>query len=119
MKQTIQVEQAVCDLCGSKDMVYTACLGCGIDLCYECKKTRAKEYTHGVNVSGSGDGTYCNPCDDRLRRDRNPLHSAYVAIQSLKDEARGFWERFEQRKVEAETTLRRAQQQLGKTEGNK
>ncbi len=82
VKKIIQREESVCDYCGSDDCVYMPCLGCGKDACYDCAKTHHVKYEHAVNCSGSGDGCYCNECDEKLRED--PLHKAYVAVKMFR-----------------------------------
>ena len=108
MKKTVSVEQIKCDFCGEE--AWSGCLQCGKDICYECRKTHAKEYSHGVNVGGSGDGTYCNDCDDKLRKTNDPLHAAYRKIEALKNEANGFYANFKVRQDEAEKALKELQE---------
>ena len=107
MKETVSVEQIKCDFCGED--AWNGCLHCGKDICYECRKTHAKEYSHGVYVGGSGDGVYCNDCDNELKRGNNPLHAAYRKIEALKNEAKGFYAGFKVRSEEAERVLKELQ----------
>lgn len=105
MKKAEQVENVYCDFCEKRPAPYSQCLGCGKDICYECKKLYAQEYSHGVNVGGSGDGVYCNECDLRLRKTGDKLHEAYLAIRSLRDEQAGFYESLRSRQTLAEAKL--------------
>jgi hypothetical protein len=87
MKKLIEIEAAFCDNCGRQE--YTeACLGsCGLEVCWRCKQIRGVEYKRGVYVSGSGDGFYCTPCDQRLSEDHTDRrHTAYQVVRALRDE---------------------------------
>ena len=108
MKKKVTVEQTFCDVCG-KEASYSKCMGCGKDLCYECRKVEAVEYKHGVHFSGSGDGLYCLKCDKEKREGGDKLHLAYRKIEMLRNEATGFWTEFEKRTKEAENELKRLQ----------
>ncbi len=110
MKITRSMEVEICDLCQEQDAsAYSKCMGCGKAICYDCKKTRAKEYNHAVYFQGSGDGLYCLECDKRLIGTGDPLHAAYRVIGYLRDEANGWREDFKRRADIAEATLKRQQ----------
>lgn len=109
LKKTEQIENVYCDFCEKNPAPYSECMGCGKAICYECRKTNAQEYNHGVNVGGSGDGVYCNECDMRLRKTGDKLHAAYLAIRSLQNEQRGFYENFQMRSKTAEAVLAKLQ----------
>ena len=111
MKTTIQKEQRTCDVCRHKETYpWNACLSCGKDICYECSENSAVRYEHDVHASGSGDGVYCVACDERLRREgSNPLHSAYLAIRSLRHEEKAWYGDFEARRKVAQDRLKQLQ----------
>jgi len=102
---TEPVEKINCDFCGGEAYEWNHCLNCGKHLCYDCIKTFGKKYSHGVYISGSGDGLYCKECDARLIGTNNPLHTAYRAIDSLSNEYRAWSENFEKRRTTAEAHL--------------
>lgn len=108
MKQRVTVEQVKCDFCG-KEADWSKCLGCGIDICYDCRKTKAKEYPHAVYFSGSGDGIYCAECDARLRKSGDKLHAAYLSIERLRNEQEGWYADFKKRMDKAEADLKKIQ----------
>lgn len=109
MKKAVQVEVAVCDFCGTEQSWgCDACLRCGKHICYECKKTKAVEYTHGVHFSGSGDGAYCVTCNAAMEANPDQLFTAYQRIAALKAEARRFQHDFEARREAAEVALKKA-----------
>ena len=105
MKQIREIEVYECDICERKAHSWNKCLLCGIDLCYDCIKSKAKQYNHSVNFSGSGDGIYCLPCDNKARKTDDPLHSAYLLIEGLRNEESGWCEDFKKRSKKAEATL--------------
>jgi len=105
MKKKVMIEQTFCDVCGKETSGYNSCISCGKEFCYDCMKTHAVEYSHGVYISGSGDGLYCFECDNMLRRSTDPLHRAYRKIETLRYELVSFSEAFEARKTTAEKEL--------------
>lgn len=105
MKKTIRVEQHFCDVCGQESDPNNACQSCGKDLCYDCQKTAAKEYLHGVYMCGSGDGLYCLECDSKLRKTPDLKYAAYQRIEALRKEATLWSADFERRKKEVEGAL--------------
>lgn len=107
MKKVIQSKVTCCDLCGSDQFCYDKCLGCGKDVCSNCKTIgKAVEYAHGVHFSGSYDGTYCCDCDKRLVESGDPLHAAYRAIKALRVEARAWNDDFGKRADTAEKRVK-------------
>ena len=115
MKKAITKTVSVCDQCGTDEHVYTHCLRCGKEYCFECRKVHGTEYQHGVNVSGSGDGYYCNECNAILMNTKeDPLFNAYQLIQQLKREASGFYREFKKRQDHAEETIKRLLQNSGR-----
>jgi len=105
MKKEVMVEKTFCDVCGKEASGYQKCMSCGKDLCYDCYKTSAVGYTHGVHFGGSGDGIYCLECDEKLLKSGDKLHAAYRVIKSLRNEVSGFYADFEKRAKEAEERL--------------
>jgi len=104
MKKLVEIEQTICDICGKREAYYK-CNGCGIDICYECIEVHAVKYSHSLYCSGSGDGLYCNDCNEKLSKSDDKLYKAYVKIQMLKNEAKGWSEDFNQRSKLAEAKL--------------
>jgi hypothetical protein len=111
MKQVIQQEISVCDVCTTGRACYEPCIECGKEVCYDCKKIHGKTYHAGVSWSGSGDGYYCAECDASMRANGDKRHRAYRAIESLRAEAEGFYSSFKTRTAEAELEVK----QLGRT----
>ena len=83
-KKTKTVEYDDCDFCDSDEDCYTKCLGCGRDVCYECKKNKGTEYQYALHVSGSNNGYYCAECD---KEPRDSLHRAYRDMLALIEES--------------------------------
>lgn len=106
MKKQVTVDQCFCDFCGKEASGYSKCLSCGKDVCYDCQKTKVKEYRHAINVMGSGDGLYCLECNDKLLGNGDKLHSAYCKIESLRNEAKAWSEDFRKRSSDAENALK-------------
>lgn len=105
MKKTISKDVHFCDSC-TKELDYpTKCMGCSNEYCYECRKTKCVDYPHGVYFSGTGDGLYCKPCDDRLGQIGDKRILAYRKIQTLRKESEAWGEDFNHRKNEAESEL--------------
>lgn len=105
MKKTVLKEVDCCDVCGKDDYV-TACMGCGVDHCYDCSKTEGKTYPHAVHFSGSGDGYYCKTCDYELTvSGGNQPHAAYRKIESLRNEEKAWCADFRKRSDSAEEKL--------------
>lgn len=109
MKKNITKEVHFCDKC-EKESSTEACLGCGVELCYDCQKAHGKNYQHAVNFRGSGDGFYCNACDASFTAaGTNRRHNAYREIKSLRFEMESWNEDFKKRKEAAEEELKEAQ----------
>jgi len=105
MKKTELKEVTCCDHCG-KETYVTACMCCGTEHCWECRKTEGKEYSHGVNFSGSGDGYYCSGCDAALTKSGgDERHAAYRAVASLRHEADAWGTDFQRRQKAAEARV--------------
>jgi hypothetical protein len=104
-KQMLEIKH-FCDICKKESNEWNCCNNCGKNICYECKKTEAKEYTHSVWASGSGDGLYCLQCDQELIVSGNAKHAAYRTIESLKRESNGFYTDFKSRAEKAELKLK-------------
>jgi len=101
MKKIVSIEQDFCDICGKESNSWALCMGCKMNICYDCQKTHAKKYRHGINVSGSGDGMYCLEC---AKMD-TPKLRAYKKIEALRQEADAFYEDFKNRSKIAEKIL--------------
>lgn len=105
MKVTKTIEVNICDVCKEKEAYSPPCSGCGKDFCYDCRKTHAVEYPCGVYHTGSGDRLYCIPCDAEAKH--NPLHIAYAALKSLRNENEEYSKSFEMRRKNVEAELKR------------
>ncbi len=106
MKKIVSKQTHFCDMCGKEDDYPHVCMNCGKEMCYDCRKKHGVEYTQGVHFSGSGDGYYCKECDLKLTTNgKDKLHAAYRAITSLRLENKAYWNNFEKRSKEAESTL--------------
>ena len=106
MKKTLPVELNYCDYCVAQHDYLTACMSCGIEHCYECRKKAGKEYKHSVCCSGSNDGYYCMQCDRKLSlaaTDKRFL--AYREIESLCAEAAEWGAAFERKRKAAEAAV--------------
>lgn len=107
MKKQKMKDVSICDKCQKEVDWASSCMKCGKDFCYECRKAGCAEYPHGVHFSGSGDGLYCNPCDQTLRADgTDKRHSAYLKIQALRKEEARFYEDFKRRADAAAEEIR-------------
>lgn len=105
MKKTIEKEVEFCDACEAEGYT-TACLCCGKEFCYDCRKTNGVEYSHSVHCQGSGDGFYCTECDSKLKKSgADKLHRAYLKIQDLRAEEKRFWEEFKKKADLAEAEV--------------
>lgn len=106
MRQTIQKEVTLCDVCGEEGYA-EPCLKCGKEVCWKCKKTQGVTYNAGVYFSGSGDGFYCHSCNETLILSRaDELHNAYTHIRALRNEAEAFGRDFKNRQERAEEAIR-------------
>jgi hypothetical protein len=105
----------VCDSCGTDNMVFSHCQNCGHDYCYECGKTNAFTYSHGVNVGGSGDACYCVACKQQLLKANDKRLLAYLKIQDLRAEAERFYADFKNRSDAAEAAVKAFPQPRGMT----
>lgn len=100
----------VCDQCQSSQGWVCACLGCGVEHCYDCMLVEGHKYSHGVYVGGSGDGYYCNACDAKLTKSgSDPRHTAYRRVASLRAEAEAWSVEFRKRQEAAEAAVKRAE----------
>ena len=105
MKKNINKEVTVCDKCGKENYV-EACLNCAVEMCYECRIKHGVSYSYGVFFQGSGDGFYCNACDDKLNKSKSDKrHNAYTSIRNLRVEHESWSEDFRQRSSDAEKRL--------------
>lgn len=102
--ETQEVQVITCDLCG-KDEAFSECrcMGCGKDICWNCRQKVAVKYDDGVFYMSSRDAIYCPACDASLKDD--PLHMAYVAIKNLRAESDAWGEEFTKRKDAAQDHL--------------
>ena len=106
MKKTREKEVLICDGCLKEQAYLTRCLHCNTEHCYDCKQTRGVGYNHGVHFSGSGDGYYCNGCDDKLLKDgANHRYNAYRKIRHLRMEQVAWIKDFDARVTIAERIL--------------
>ena len=101
MKKQVTIIQDYCDICGEESNSWAVCMECEKNICYDCQKTHAKKYRHGVNISGSGDGLYCLECEKM----DTPKLRAYRQIEALRQESDAFYEDFKNRSKIAEKIL--------------
>ena len=88
---------------------YDKCLGCGKDVCYECKKAEGNEFYHSVHCGGSGDGFYCIICLGNPKIIKTSLYQAYLTIQRLRNEEKVWYDDFRIRCENAEKDLKKIQ----------
>lgn len=106
MKKTVTREVDFCDRCGKEQDYLVACLGCRMEVCWQCSEAVGVTYQHGVYFRGSGDGFYCRSCDIALSEtNADPLHVAYRAVRALRDEATASHNDFKRRQELAEGNL--------------
>jgi len=105
-KQVSQETIAVCDGCGAKAQYGIACDSCAKDFCFECGRTKVKEYPHSVHCSGSGDARYCIECDQRLAREGDKRQAKYLVIERLRNESKAYWDDFKRRADAAEQAIK-------------
>lgn len=86
-----------------------SCTECGQHFCDDCGKTHIRTYHHSVWCQGSGDGYYCNACDEWPRNQGNAKHSAYCKIAALYFEYKSWINDFKRRAEVAEEELERLQ----------
>ena len=99
-------ETKVCDVCASDKNVWTTCLICGRDYCYNCRKDHTVTYPEGVHFSGR-DGDYCLSCDTNLLKSgTDRLHTAYLKVKQLRAEETGWYQDFKTRVDAAEKKLK-------------
>jgi len=107
MKKTIQKEVQFCDKCGKESAYQTACMKCGMEMCFDCKQKHGKKYDHAIYFQGSGDGFYCIACDAKLTvTGTDKRHNAYRAIKALKDELEAWHTDFKLRQEVAENNVK-------------
>ena len=106
MIKQVLISQHFCDVCEKESYQWSLCTNCGKNICHNCQPANAKNYTHSVWTSGSGDGMYCLECDAELAKNGNKLHAAYRLIQSLRNESNGFYADFKDRADKAEETIK-------------
>jgi hypothetical protein len=110
VKTTLTVQGHVCDSCGKQAPYVQTCLKCGAEHCHLCDDTQGVRYSHGVHFGGSGDGYYCKPCDrELLKNGADELHTAFVLVESLRQEEKRFSKDFRRRADEAEAAVKKAQ----------
>lgn len=96
MKKTITETVDFCDGCGNRMNYAHRCLNCGTEHCFDCEKNVGRQYKFAVHFSGSHDGYYCKPCDDKLTKaGDDTLHNAYVTIAALRQEEKEWHNYFE------------------------
>lgn len=78
------IRTQVCDICRVEES-YKKCSGCGIDICPDCEddEDKVRHYRHSIHVTGSGDGLYCNECQEILRENKDEKFAAYSKMDQL------------------------------------
>jgi hypothetical protein len=107
MQKNVEVLQDFCDVCGKESTRWNECNTCRKNICFNCRKTDAVEYSHSIYASGSGDGRYCLACNARLIASGDPKVAAYREIAALRNEANGWQADFEKRRKDAEDKLQK------------
>ena len=102
--KVIKTEVSFCDACGLEEHV-RVCLGCGVEHCWDCRRKMGHLYRHAVHFSGTGDGYFCNKCDNNPPEKVKELHQAYKGIQSLRNEELEWHKNFKVRVDAAEGEL--------------
>jgi len=110
MKRMVTEEKTFCDFC-KEETAWDKCELCQKDICYDCKKTKGKEYSPLVYFDTSGH-FYCHPCDNIMTEQSKGINPQEIkrykllrVVESLRHEYRGFLKDFEKRKKEAEEKL--------------
>jgi hypothetical protein len=80
-------------------------LGCGKDVCWDCKKKAGIEVHAGLFFSGSGDGFYCNSCRTLRSVVASDLYQAYLKIHVMRQEYDSWSADFEIKRKKAEEEL--------------
>lgn len=104
IEQLVKVE--LCDHCDKHEAAdYQKCQGCGKKFCYDCGEDQLVQYNQGVFYSSS-DGKWCRECEAKPEVRSDPLHLAYAAVKSLRDEHDGWCEQFKKRQEATEKKLK-------------
>lgn len=105
MKKQEMAEIQYCDVCGKKVGYVHACLGCGKEVCFDCRKSHMVEYPPGVYFSGA-DGYFCNECNSNPPGKVKIIHAAFKNIASLRVEETAWRVNFQKRCDAAEAYLK-------------
>ena len=110
-RKLVTTTKITCDICNTAEAYeWSQCLGCGRDLCYDCRVT----YQHAVSFSGSNDGYYCQACDLKFQAGGGDhLWAAYRRIQHIRAERKAFYERSETEGAAVEQTIRELRAKRG------
>jgi len=85
MKKKIEIDINVCDFCDDNN-TYLKCSNCSKDICHECSKKYAKEFSFNETIYISKTNRiYCNDCIKKIENDIDnfPLYSLFKEIESL------------------------------------
>ncbi len=110
MKKILSKEVHICDACGQEGYCYV-CVGCGVEYCYDCKKTLMADYHHGVCGISDIDGYFCLKCNSTPPPKVKDLLHAYFVIKNLEQE--GWSKDFQMRSKVAEETVKKIRKELG------
>ena len=96
-----------CDKCGKDEDYISSCDNCGAEYCWDHRKDNLISYPHSMYCSGSGDGSYCKKCVEKLTAAKDPRLLAYIAILDLRTEAEEAGKAFKKRVDAAEARIAR------------
>lgn len=96
-----------CDKCGKDEQYISSCDNCGAEYCWDHRDKNLVSFPHGFYCSGSGDGSYCKFCVEKLTAAKDPRLMAYLAIQDLRAEAERDGLKFKARVDAAEAEVKR------------
>jgi len=112
LKKILPKEVHICDGCGKEEYCH-ACIGCGVEYCYDCRKKLMVEYKHSVYASGTGDGDFCLKCNSTPPPKVRDLLYAYYTIKNLKSEEDSWHKDFRKRSDMAEEILKQRRKEIG------
>lgn len=113
MKRTIQVEVNVCQNCDKETDYQYECDSCGNAYCFDCYKKCGQEYSHGLYISGSGDGFFCTACLLAPQKYTKELLEAYQRIAALRIESQAYSEDISKRAKALESKIKTIRENLG------
>lgn len=111
MKRMAQREVAFCDHCGTDQHVYTHCIVCGKDYCYDCAKVQAKGFKYMYCCANTVD--ICLVCLGALPQRFQRFVNLSRSLQGIRDETDAFYKRQESLYKDIEGQLASEMRELG------